>query len=262
MISFNGIKTLFKALSGKKYRKNPHAPALNESVRLGLRAGLINSEQVMAFSDSLTTGLGKDRVSEGLSSAWSIESREDALNTLKWLKDGGHQAIYALAYPIFVSENPQTWQSDVATAIGSSARYAGASEEVRQETQGRAIEMIANLDSVYRVIGDSVTPQYLPAHYAAGIAAWDLGRLVTVARLSFDAGFIDADECGEYVHFAGVETAKRFAAWPKFAMSYIIGRAVWGGNNMSLQGIIAIADDLSKDADSPWVIAKGPSLSL
>ena len=40
--------------------------------------------------------------------------------------------------------------------------------------------------------------------------------------------------------------------WAEFAQGYIVGRAMWNGNDGSLYGIISIAQGLLNDDNSPW----------
>lgn len=41
--------------------------------------------------------------------------------------------------------------------------------------------------------------------------------------------------------------------YTEFAQGYIVGRAMWNGNDGSLYGIISIAQGLLNDENSPWI---------
>jgi len=47
-----------------------------------------------------------------------------------------------------------------------------------------------------------------------------------------------------------------FTSWHDMAMSYVIGRAIWGGTNAHNLGMKGMADDLLSNPKSPWVQIK------
>lgn len=46
---------------------------------------------------------------------------------------------------------------------------------------------------------------------------------------------------------------KEFTSWKEFAMSYVIGRSLWGGRKAYNSIIKNRADELLSDEKSPWV---------
>ena len=44
-----------------------------------------------------------------------------------------------------------------------------------------------------------------------------------------------------------------YSNWREFAKGYIVGRAMWKGNDYSLSGLISITEGLLKDDKSPWM---------
>ena len=84
------------------------------------------------------------------------------------------------------------------------------------------------------------------------ILAWDMGRLVLVTRCCFDAGYISDEEAWRYILNARQTSKEQYTSWDDFASGYVIGRAMWSGNNISLTGIISITQGLLADDESPW----------
>ena len=80
--------------------------------------------------------------------------------------------------------------------------------------------------------------------------AWDMGRLVNVARWCFDLGYISEDEAWKYMETVYQEVQPVYASWREFAAGYLIGRALWSEMERDVVRIVA---GLLKDADSPWV---------
>jgi hypothetical protein len=263
------LKKLFQIVSGKKYRNCPDGAAADPVAQRALQAGLINSEQIMAYCDSFTTGLPHDALAEGLGSNWDINSPQEAAETLESLSRYGHRFFYDIVFRVYSDGVSGEERQKVLEALIASGRY-GSPEMVSEKiaAQGpsgekdlvfsaleRAMEMLENLRSVFRLLEDKVNGSYSPKDYGAGILAWDIGRLVTVARMSLDCKYIEQTEFNRILAHANKELLSNFSSWPQFAKSYIIGRASWAGQTMMLSGIIGIAEDLMTDTKSPWVLS-------
>lgn len=87
------------------------------------------------------------------------------------------------------------------------------------------------------------------------ITAWDMGRMVNVARYSYDLGYISESQAWDYIFFAERESASHYRDWADFGRAYIIGRALWGGDNINLYGAMSTVEKLKKDPKSPWALA-------
>ena len=268
------FSTLFQALFGKKYRKHPDSAVMDKAEQRAIHAGLINSEQIMAYCDSYTTGLTDVRLVEGLGSYWDICSPEQAHERLAWLSQDGHRFLYDIIFRVYSEGALENSGQRVLSALIDSGRYgspkfvleqfsAEASSEVKHKVYSAfesAMSLLENFKSVFRTLQDKVNGQYLLKDYEAGILAWDLGRLVTVARMSFDRGYIAKLELCRILVRVDSEMQENFSSWSQFAKSYIIGRASWSGQNNTLDVIISIAEDLMTDEDSPWVLSSQLSI--
>lgn len=85
--------------------------------------------------------------------------------------------------------------------------------------------------------------------------AWDMGRMVNVARYSYDCGYITASQAWEYIFHAHEASASCYTDWASFGKAYIIGRAMWGGEGLSLSVMMDTVKELLKNAKSPWMLA-------
>lgn len=265
----NLLKKLFEAVSGKQYRKSPSGAVSSQAECRALQAGLINSEQIMAYCDSYATGLTRANLTDALESNWDISSPQDAAEALDSLSRYGHRFFYDIVFRVYTEGAPEGGRHEVLNALVESGRY-GHPEMLRERIAAQepsvekslissalesAMDMLDNLRSVFRLLKDKVNGSYLPKDYAAGVTAWDLGRLVTLARMSFDCGYIEQRELIRILAHVDGELRSNFSSWPQFAKSYVIGRASWAGENMMLGGIIGIAEDLMTDKNSPWVLS-------
>lgn len=87
------------------------------------------------------------------------------------------------------------------------------------------------------------------------VTAWDMGRMVNVARYCFDLGYISESQAWEYIFFAERESSSHYTDWADFGRAYIIGRAMWGGKNMNLYGAMSTLKKLKTSKKSPWALA-------
>ena len=83
------------------------------------------------------------------------------------------------------------------------------------------------------------------------VGAWDMGRMVNVARWCYSCGYITENTAWEYIFFAEKECL-HYTDWAAFGNAYVVGRALWGGDDESLDVTMSIVDGLLKDEESPW----------
>lgn len=202
--------------------------------------GAIYSEQETAFINSLTTGLGKSSVKELLSKLWLINSNKDAIEKLSYLRDKGFRFYFSAVFHAFNS--PKEKQDEILLAQFTTpedidkgySQLHNLQETIEELKQYKVIATESDLDKF-------------------GTIGWDSGRLVFLARLSFDAGYITEQEAWDFIESANALARNTFNNWNDYAKSYIIGRALWGGKESANSGIISIAEYLQKLPNSPWV---------
>ena len=231
------IKQIIRAFIRKDFSKNRSAPSISESRQRILAIGLINSEQITAYTNSLTTGLSKDRILQILTEAWDINDREKALNIVEWLQKEGHRGYYSKIYPLIEKSK------DVRN------------EQLRilfEENAEEAILFANNLAECISELGNDDFAAFNDNNLKKGIYAWDLGRLVVIARLLFDIGYINEKTAWSIIDEAYKAAAKEYTSWKELAVAYLIGRGMWNGENIVLNGLYVIAKNAFKNAGSPW----------
>ena len=231
---FNMISSFF---DNESYRKNPLPQNLSKDQFAAINIGAINAEQTEYYCDSLSTGSSVEDIKENLSDYYDITDRESALETLEWLFASGHRVYFDLIKGAISGRETQIDGSGL-----------------DEDDIARIKEYISNLqESLGDLIGYDFIKLKQPADlYQQSIAAWDMGRLVLVTRCCFDAGYISDEEAWHYIFNARHLSQESYISWEDFASGYVIGRAMWSGNTMSLSGIIAITQGLLKDEESPW----------
>lgn len=88
------------------------------------------------------------------------------------------------------------------------------------------------------------------------VLAWDMGRLVLIARCCFECGYITEEKAWCYMEEAHKKCCAVYSDWKEFAAGYVIGRCMWGGMKQMPGGIMGIAEGLLRDPESPWQKAR------
>ncbi len=155
-----------------------------------------------------------------LSQWWDIDSRAQALETLNWLKEAGHNEQFAM-------------MAEALTDGSASAVLAKAENDPALQ---RRIQVVRD------------NSKQLGEH---GIIAWDLTRLAYVAQASYYAGYISREEAWKEMIYAAATTQKAFSSWNEMSQSFLIGREFWNGEK-DPKFSETITWLLSND-NSPWV---------
>lgn len=80
-------------------------------------------------------------------------------------------------------------------------------------------------------------------------SGWNYGRGVFLARCFYELGYISESELKSYLAKSYSELKQFCSTWKEYTVSYIFGRAVWGGANND--GMVQIANDLLNKENSP-----------
>ena len=233
----SSIKQSVRIARRKDFTPNPQAPPISEEQRKALAVGLINSEQITAFTNSLATGVPKSRIKEGLADAWDVEDRAGAVTCLEWLRDEGHRAYYQEIAPR-LGMDPDARNEQLEAIFGDDAETAiGFADNLSECIAGRG--------------GDDIIP-FDVENMEKGILAWDTGRMTVVARMAYDIGYLDEGTAWSYISAAYEMTLKEYGSWKEVAAGYLIGRGMWGGDETILNGLYVIAENAFENDNSPW----------
>jgi Protein of unknown function (DUF1266) len=228
------VRQLRRAMG--KFRKQAGGSTLDAERLTALSVGLINAEQLTATTDSLTTGIDAQRLSEGLAENWQITSQTSARQTIEWLLNAGHRALYPDALSILQSHEPADWQAVAAS---------------RSDQPEQLLSFIENLAETRKSLQDE---GFLSSDkdLARGILAWDMARAITLARAAYDLRYMSESEAWTVIRHAAGAVFQEFSSWEELAKSYIIGRAMWAGESVMLDGLMTIARDCLTEGESPW----------
>jgi hypothetical protein len=98
--------------------------------------------------------------------------------------------------------------------------------------------------------GDRSDPDKCAAASERDLLAWDMARLVHVARAARHARFLDESEGWTYALAAGARAARAFRGWDDFARSFLRGRMAWAGAaDAKVEGAV---ERLLAEPESTW----------
>ena len=222
-----------------KYAKNHYQKdKLPESKQRALNYGAILATFNGEFWNSLATGANyeprlanknsKSREREikkakaSLTDWWGIDSRESAIRTMDELRDIGHRSEFK---PVLASKKKLMKHDNLQEALPLF---------IKKEwwTPDELVEVASVIDPT----------------------SWDMGRLVNVVRWCFSYGYISEEEAWGYIEHAAEVCGNIYEDWADFANGYVIGRAMWGGLDESLEDTMDNVIDLLADDESPWVL--------
>jgi hypothetical protein len=164
-----------------------------------------------------------------LSSYWNIKNSKQLIETLQWLSEEGHRAEYEAMYDAIsnawpISNQLQLLDEKVVKKMRSAER---------KDFQRKFACIVK-----YRL-------QY------SSILAWDLCRLVSVARFGVGAEYITEDEAWKWILDAAQRLQSAFGSWHELGENYIVGRNFLGFPGSAAETVYKSLIDRNNTA-SPW----------
>ncbi len=211
-------------------RLNPRS-RLTEAEYKKLCVGSLYALQQGAYLNSLTLDI-KDKLSTILSDWWGICNTQDAKQTLEYLSEKGFAYYFPYVYQAFLLEDEKAQDQIFQQHMTS------------QEDYDKAVEQLHNLEECYDELLECGTITCREDLLRYGVTGWDAGRLNFMARACYDMKYISEAEAWHYIDRAYEMAHDRFSSWHDLAMSYVIGRALWGGKSASNSGMMYMANDL------------------
>lgn len=157
------------------------------------------------------------------------------MHTLEWLLERGHR-VYFDAIKLF---------------------SAGISPSITDEilTPDEQLDTPRYMKNIKEMIESLTEKGYISSQADLrnqSVLAWDMGRLVLIARCCFECGYITEEKAWCYMEEAHKKCCAVYGDWKEFAAGYVIGRCMWGGMKQMPGGIMGIAEGLLRDPESPW----------
>lgn len=228
-IFFKAFNALFKELSMNKNGLNGYDLDC-------LLVGSMYAEQQSAYLNSYETGLSLSTIKKLVEEYWDVYDREGALEILIDLLHRNEDKNIDVVYKAF----------------GDESNYEALLKANLPGDKG-AFEYYLD---IYRCLGNAI-PELIEENVISHFSelkkikdsGWNLGRGAFLARCCFELGHISEEELKDYLAKTHTALKKYCGTWKEYTISYIFGRALWGGANNA--GMISIADTLLNDDKSP-----------
>jgi tetratricopeptide (TPR) repeat protein len=156
---------------------------------------------------------GRENAAGRLGGWWTVRSRAEAMDRLRWLARKGHGADYDV-YARF--------EDDIASSYPDDEGVQAKINFVRQHRTE---------------IGETA------------LLAWDYGRLVAVAGWSWLAGYLSETEAWEWSFRAARAIQSSYGSWQEFGRHYLLGRLFGMGDE---GGARKACEWLLSNDNSPW----------
>lgn len=239
------ILLLINVFRHKAFSCNPNKTAnLSYERQLALSAALIIAEQNMFYTDTLETtkvGAIKAEQKQRLRSAWGIYSTDSALARLKTF--GLIHQEYNAAIQTFLAVDKSQWQSYIELHFPEMDQ-----NDIYNYTD--SLQAVSATLIEYKIAADSNEVQNI---FKRGALAWDLGRLVYIARASYTCGYITAEQAWQSIDSIMPQLSMAFTSWNAFGQSYMLGRSIWSHDDGAISGLFDIYFQAISDPKSPWL---------
>lgn len=191
---------------------------LSSAQRWTLAAGGVLTESNHAPFDAI--GMRGDRKTSQtlLAEGWGVTDRKSLLERLVWLRDGGHRDGF-LAEVVKVADMLDSDGEDDDTGLSAHGQF------------------IAN---------------NLPLLMRVKFVAWDLSRLINVARWGFDSGYISEDEAWSWMGGAALVMRKQLTSWKEAGEDFMLGYRYWSLDKGGTAPSVLAAHERLLGAGGPW----------
>ncbi|MEW6250673.1 MAG: DUF1266 domain-containing protein [Planctomycetota bacterium] len=91
-----------------------------------------------------------------------------------------------------------------------------------------------------------------PAVHPSAFLAWDLTRLINVARWAYTARYIDEATAWRWILTAARQLEAAFHSWAELGRDFCLGYMLWSGEKVLPEDIQGAQEWLNSASDSPW----------
>lgn len=156
---------------------------------------------------------------------WGIESRDELLDMLQWLKDEGHNQSYLETQAFMSSLSEESMNA-----------YINASPDNNQLAKRKIVK------NYRHVLGKG------------GISAWDYGRYASLCQWGVIVEWLEEDECWEKLFSIARKAQQEYLDWYDYGVSYIAGRLYWRGvaTGDNTDAEMEVIRRIIANANSPW----------
>lgn len=203
-----------------------------------LLISLMSSMKTGLFVDSLETGIEHKRLHQLLAETPQLKKEAAIIEMLTHLRNEGERTSYSILISYLLTANNGEETEKILRE-----RFFGIELFIhRTQNLYRFLEYVDKKDTV------SIGKEDLKR----GILAWDMGELISWARIAWETGYIDEKNAWEYIKYAGEQCRQTFRNWDEIGKSYLIGQAMITNKKEEADRAIKCFLLATLDENSPW----------
>lgn len=196
----------------------------NHILAFGAPLLVYNSENVNAIESQIDA----DAFKEQLKSWWNVTDKDSTLEIADWLLNEGHHADADESLS-FVLEKGIECISD------------------------SDMDDDSKMEDVCLIVEHMLEKGYCSSEKLPSTAlAWDLVRIVNLARWSYLCGYLNETDMWNLMSMAMHKAKDTFNSWEEYGLSFVFGRGVWHGDTDDCDTSYEIVSVLHEKEDSPW----------
>lgn len=181
-----------------------------------LKVGSIFANELKFDTNRLSTGWNQDKAAYYLQSYWKIKDKSLALNLLHYIENEGERAAYNIILPSFLAAESKDERRRLL--------------EEHYIAIDRLIRYSDNLSDCLPFLRENKIFLFDPEDFKRGTAAWDIALLITITRISYDAGYVNEEEAWQHIENAYAHCLSTFKDGNEIKKSLILGEAMQSGN--------------------------------
>lgn len=170
-----------------------------------------------------------ETIRDTIESWWNVTDRESTLDIVRWLLEEGHHA-----------------EADEALAEIRARGIENISQEERDDEDSKMGDVCLIMESM---VGNGWCPK---DRIPESVIAWDLVRVVNLARWARLCGYLNEEEMWQVMQTAADTALEHFSSWEEYGLSFTMGRGVWHGDPDDSETANGITSLLLEDTESPW----------
>ncbi len=143
-------------------------------------------------------------------SGWDITNKNDLLDSLSWIYDGGHRQGFKM------------WGEKVQTLS-------------TEEYQKLLAEYQSDSEMLNRI---KIAAKYYTALNDKSLFGWDYSRYICLCRWGYLAGYLTEEEAWEKIIPVAMFIQNKFDSWQDLGQNYLIGRQYWSYEDTKLCGYL------------------------
>ncbi len=198
---------------------------------------LLNAKEGHCLN-TMHTGTHNDLMKEGLSSSWGVSNRDELLGLARHLSSLPNQAEYEALWGEmrqFLSPQGNKSASGVGKMIGGLTQFIGVTNPLQMTSAMKALQgkTSDNDQDLAEKLNNSM--QWLTELDSMGVdptklnnlMAWDVSRLINVARWAQQLGWITEAEYFSICTPAAQQAQRSYKSWREFTDATFVASMIW-----------------------------------